>query len=113
MKVTFYEISYFAFNFDQKSTSYFSKMISYELIFNWNRIPTFEGVLVLQKIIIFWPKSVCNDIFQGSYHFISILADEGDINKCLRCNGKVFEAERMASNKSVFHKVSILFLYSI
>ena len=33
-----------------------------------------------------------------------IMADDGDANKCPKCNGKVFEAERMASNKSVFHR---------
>ena len=33
-----------------------------------------------------------------------IMADEGDRNKCPRCNGKVFEAEKMTSNKGIFHR---------
>jgi hypothetical protein len=34
----------------------------------------------------------------------SILAEEGDPNKCPRCKGKVFEAEKMQSNRGIFHK---------
>ena len=34
----------------------------------------------------------------------SILAEEGDPNKCPKCKGKVFEAEKMQSNRGVFHK---------
>lgn len=41
---------------------------------------------------------------QAMVETTTIMAEEGDVNKCPRCNGKVFEAERMASSKNVFHK---------
>ena len=34
----------------------------------------------------------------------SILAQEGDPNMCPRCKGKVFEAEKIQSNRGMFHK---------
>lgn len=34
----------------------------------------------------------------------AIMADSSDPFRCPRCNGKVFEAEKMASNNGVFHK---------
>ena len=41
---------------------------------------------------------------QSMVETTKIMADEGDTNKCPKCNGKVFEAERMASNKNVYHR---------
>ena len=43
-------------------------------------------------------------VAQSMVETTTILADEGDKNKCPRCSGKVFEAEKMASNKGVFHR---------
>ncbi|XP_023347272.1 muscle LIM protein Mlp84B isoform X2 [Eurytemora carolleeae] len=34
----------------------------------------------------------------------TIMAPEGDINRCLRCFGKVFQAERRMSSHGVYHK---------
>jgi hypothetical protein len=43
-------------------------------------------------------------VAQAMTETTAILADDGDKNKCPRCSGKVFEAEKMTSNRSVFHK---------
>ena len=43
-------------------------------------------------------------VAQSMVETTTILADEGDKNKCPRCSGKVFEAEKMASNKGLFHR---------
>ncbi len=43
-------------------------------------------------------------VAQALVETTTIMAEEGDKNKCPRCSGKVFEAEKMMSNKGVFHK---------
>ena len=43
-------------------------------------------------------------VAQSMVETTTILADEGDKNKCPRCSGKVFEAEKMVSNKGLFHR---------
>ena len=43
-------------------------------------------------------------VAQSMVQTTTILAEEGDKNKCPRCSGKVFEAEKMASNNGVFHR---------
>ena len=43
-------------------------------------------------------------VAQSMVETTTIMADEGDKNKCPRCSGKVFEAEKMTSNKSIFHR---------